>query len=63
MPLQRPDAARPTRMQAIWSVIAAIPHGRQGDDEIAAEEWAERLDTITYEIVCGFGARLPRMYR
>lgn len=37
--------------------------GRQGDDEIAAEEWAERLDTITYEIVCGFGARLPRMYR
>lgn len=37
--------------------------GRQGDDEISAEEWAERLDTITYEIVCGFGARLPRKYR
>lgn len=37
--------------------------GRQGDDEITAEEWAERLGTITYEIVCGFGARLPRTYR
>lgn len=37
--------------------------GAQGDDEVTAEEWAERLDTITYEIVCGFGARLPRTYR
>jgi alanine racemase len=37
--------------------------GVQGDDAILAEEWAERLDTITYEIVCGFGARLPRTYR
>ena len=37
--------------------------GAQGDDEISAEEWAERLGSITYEIVCGFGARLPRKYR
>ena len=36
--------------------------GRQGDDEIPAEEWAERLDTINYEIVCAFGPRLPRRY-
>ena len=28
MPLQRPDVARPTRVQAIWRVIAAIPRGR-----------------------------------
>ena len=27
-----------------------------------AEEWAERLGTITYEIVCGFGPRMPRRY-
>lgn len=36
--------------------------GRQGDEEITADEWAERLDTINWEIVCGFGPRLPRRY-
>jgi len=36
--------------------------GAQGDEEITAEEWAERLDTIVYEIVCGFGHRIPRRY-
>ncbi|MCB1597725.1 MAG: methylated-DNA--[protein]-cysteine S-methyltransferase [Gammaproteobacteria bacterium] len=28
MPLPRPDAGRPTQMQAIWRIIAAIPPGR-----------------------------------
>jgi alanine racemase len=37
--------------------------GRQGDEEISADEWAERLGTINYEIVCGFGPRIPRRYR
>ncbi len=37
--------------------------GAQGDDEITADEWAVRLDTINYEIVCDFGPRLPRRYR
>ena len=36
--------------------------GRQGDREITADEWAERLGTISYEIVCGFGPRLPRRF-
>ena len=36
--------------------------GRQGTEEITAGEWAERLDTIAYEIVCGVGARVPRVY-
>lgn len=36
--------------------------GRQGDDEVTAEEWAERLDTIAYEIVTGIGPRVPRRY-
>lgn len=31
-------------------------------DAITAEEWADRLDTINYEIVCHFGPRLPRIY-
>jgi alanine racemase len=37
--------------------------GRQGDDEIRAEEWASTLGTIGYEIVCGIGPRVPRRYR
>jgi len=36
--------------------------GAQGDVEITADEWAERLGTINYEIVCGFGPRMPRRY-
>ncbi len=36
--------------------------GRQGDEEIPADEWAERLETINWEIVCGFGPRLPRRH-
>jgi alanine racemase len=36
--------------------------GAQGVHEITAEEWAERLDTIAYEIVCGIGPRVPRFY-
>jgi len=37
--------------------------GAQGAEEITAEEWAEHLGTIVYEIVCGFGPRMPRRYR
>lgn len=36
--------------------------GRQGDEEITAEEWARALDTISYEVVCGVGRRVPRLY-
>jgi alanine racemase len=36
--------------------------GRQGDDEVTATEWGERLGTISYEIVTGIGARVPRTY-
>jgi alanine racemase len=37
--------------------------GRQEGDEITAWDWAERLDTIAYEIVCGVASnRVPRRY-
>ena len=36
--------------------------GRQGDASIGAEEWAELLETITYEVLCDFGPRLVRRY-
>jgi len=34
--------------------------GRQGDAEVTATDWADRLGTIPYEIVCGIGPRVPR---
>jgi alanine racemase len=36
--------------------------GRDGNEEITAQEWAERLGTIGYEIVTGIGPRVPRRY-
>ncbi len=36
--------------------------GRQGDNEIPADEWADRIGTINYEIVCQIGPRMPRRY-
>ena len=41
----------------------AVLLGAQGDDEITAEELAERLGTINYEITCGISPRVPRAYR
>ncbi|NLC71218.1 MAG: alanine racemase [Desulfuromonadaceae bacterium] len=37
--------------------------GRDGDDQISAEEWAEKVGTISYEVYCGIGKRVPRVYR
>jgi alanine racemase len=37
--------------------------GRQGNDEITAEEIAAKLDTISYEVFCGIGKRVSRIYR
>jgi alanine racemase len=36
--------------------------GRQGNDEIPAEELAAKLKTISYEVFCGIGKRVPRVY-
>jgi alanine racemase len=37
--------------------------GEQQTQRITAEDVAQRLDTIGYEIVCDVGARVPRVYR
>jgi alanine racemase len=37
--------------------------GRQGDEEIRAEEVAAWADTIGYEVVCAVGPRVPREHR
>jgi alanine racemase len=36
--------------------------GRQGDEEISATEWAQRLGCIAYEVTTRLGPRLPRRY-
>lgn len=36
--------------------------GAQGDEEITAQEVADRLDTIPYEVVCDVGGRVQRVY-
>ena len=35
--------------------------GRQGPLEVTATEWADRLGTIGYEIVCAISSRVPRL--
>ncbi|MCL5047487.1 MAG: alanine racemase [Firmicutes bacterium] len=40
----------------------AVILGRQGEENITAEELADKLDTISYEILCGIGPRVPRIY-
>jgi alanine racemase len=37
--------------------------GRQGANALSAEEVGRRWGTINYEVVCGIGARVPRIYR
>jgi alanine racemase len=36
--------------------------GRDGDACITADELAQKLGTINYEVVCGFDLRLPKVY-
>ncbi len=36
--------------------------GSQGKNRITAEELARLSATIPYEIVCGLGSRIPRVY-
>jgi alanine racemase len=35
--------------------------GRQGDEVITADEWAERDGTISWEILTRIGPRVPRV--
>lgn len=37
--------------------------GRQGDDEISAEEIARLTGTIPYEVFCAISSRVPRIWR
>ena len=36
--------------------------GSDGDRQIHLADWAQMLDTVTYEMACGLRVRLPRIY-
>jgi alanine racemase len=36
--------------------------GRQGEERVSAEELANLLGTISYEVYCAVGARVPRVF-
>lgn len=40
----------------------AVLIGRQGSEQVTSEDWARALDTIGYEVTCGIGPRVPRVY-
>jgi alanine racemase len=41
---------------------AAVVIGRQGEETIGAQDVADRLGTIPYEVLCAIGPRVPRVY-
>jgi alanine racemase len=59
-------------MDQITLDLSAIPEAREGDevvligkqgaDEITADELARLAGTISYEIMCGLTSRVPRFY-
>lgn len=36
--------------------------GREGGEAVTWDDWADKLGTISYELVCGVGKRVPRVY-
>jgi alanine racemase len=37
--------------------------GSQGKEVISADDMGKLADTISYEIICGIGKRVPRIYK
>jgi alanine racemase len=52
-----------TRVPDVRVGDEAVLIGRQGAEEITAEEIAALTGTISYEVLCRVGARVPRVYR
>ena len=40
----------------------AVVFGTQGAQAVSVDDWADALDTISYEVVCALSARVPRDY-
>lgn len=48
------------RSMAVGEKVTVL--GRQGDEEVTMEEWADRIGTIPYEIAVTLSKRVPRIY-
>lgn len=46
-------------MAKVGDVVTLL--GRVGQAQITADDWASKLNTISWEILCGFNHRLPRL--
>jgi alanine racemase len=55
------DCGPPDRAHPVAPGDEVVLLGRQGDETVSATEWAERLGTISYEVLCGIGPRVPRV--
>ncbi|MCY3823988.1 MAG: alanine racemase [Nitrospinae bacterium] len=51
-----------TRIENIAPEDQVVLLGEQGDGAVSCEEMADRAETIPYEIMCGVGVRVPRVY-
>jgi alanine racemase len=51
-----------THIEGVKLHDEAVCIGRQGRDEITAEEIASLCGTINYEILCAISPRVPRLY-
>lgn len=52
-----------TRLPSVRPSDEVVLIGRQGDDEISADEIADLTGTISYEVLCRIGPRVPRLYQ
>lgn len=50
-----------SRLPAVERGDEVVLIGRQGREEITARAIADRIGTISYEVLCGIGARVPRL--
>lgn len=55
-----PRGYRPNRPVEVGDVVTVL--GRDGDEEITADEMAKLRNTINYEVTCNFGMRLEKIY-
>ncbi len=53
-----PDSAGPPVRRGDEVVLV----GTQGEACLSAEDWARNLGTISYEVLCAIGTRVPRMH-
>lgn len=49
------------KVVAVGDIVTLI--GKDGDCQIDANDWARKIGTISWEILCGFKHRLPRIYK